>query len=127
MTDDARLGAFEKAITRAVRADDVVLDLGCGIGTYAFYAARAGARRVHGVELESIVEVGRTLAKRNGLEVDLTHGDVRDLVLPEPVTLLVFEDFLANLLEGPARELLDLVRETLLAPDARILPQRARL
>ncbi|MBW2244623.1 MAG: hypothetical protein JRH01_21795, partial [Deltaproteobacteria bacterium] len=38
-----------------------------------------------------------------------------------------FEDFLANLLEGPARELLDLVRETLLAPDARILPQRARL
>ncbi|MCP5057301.1 MAG: class I SAM-dependent methyltransferase [bacterium] len=127
LTDDARLRVFERAIAKAVRPDDVVLDLGCGIGTYAFYAARAGACRVHAVDLHPIAMLGRSLARDNGLQVEFTHGDALGLELPEPVTLVICEEFLATLLEGPARELLDDARARLLAEGARIIPARGRL
>ena len=50
LADSERIEAFDLAIGEAVRPHDVVVDLGCGVGTFAVFAARAGARRVFGVE-----------------------------------------------------------------------------
>ena len=42
LADSERFEAFDLAIGEAVRPHDVVVDLGCGVGTFAVFAARAG-------------------------------------------------------------------------------------
>jgi SAM-dependent methyltransferase len=69
------------------------LDLGCGAGTLALQAARAGARRAVGVDLNPrAIAIARFNARFNGLEVELCEGDTVepvkgqrfDLVLSQP-------------------------------------------
>ena len=48
LKDADRIHAFDNAIQNAVGPDDVVVDLGCGVGTFGIFASRAGARRVFG-------------------------------------------------------------------------------
>lgn len=51
MDDEPRVRAFEQALTDAVTADSVVVELGCGVhAPWARLAARLGARRVVAVE-----------------------------------------------------------------------------
>ncbi len=59
LADPERIEAFDRAIGEAVRPHDVVVDLGCGIGTFAVFAARAGARRVFRVESSPAIEKGK--------------------------------------------------------------------
>ena len=41
----------------------VVLDVGCGTGILSMFAAKAGAAKVIGVDMSSIVEYARTIVK----------------------------------------------------------------
>ena len=91
LADVDRIQAFQDAIDREVRPDDVVVDLGCGVGTYAMMAARAGARRVFGVEANPVVNIARQIAKRNGINVEFVAADARDIHLPEPATVLILQ------------------------------------
>ena len=69
------------------------LDLGCGAGTLALQAARGGARRAVGVDLNPrAIAIARFNARFNGLEVEFCVGDTVepvkgqhfDLVLSQP-------------------------------------------
>lgn len=46
----------------------VVLDVGCGTGVLSCFAARAGARRVIGVDRSDIVVKARDVIRDNGFE-----------------------------------------------------------
>jgi protein arginine N-methyltransferase 1 len=46
----------------------VVLDIGCGTGILSMFAAKAGARRVIGIECSSIIEHAERIVKANGLD-----------------------------------------------------------
>ena len=127
LADTDRIRAFDQAIRSAVRPDDVVVDLGCGVGTYAIIAARQRARRVIGVEANPVIGFARQIAAQNGVEVEFIQADARDVRLPEPATLLIFEDFATGLLDGPAGKLLEWVRAQWMADKHRIMPQGARL
>lgn len=128
LRDPDRIDAFRAAIQEMVTPDSRVLDLGTGLGTYAFFAARAGAREVWGVDREPILHLAETLARVNGFgdELRLLRGRVPGTPLPGEVDLLLFEDFPVALLDRPTWELLRAVAPHL-APEARMLPGAARL
>merc|ERR1712080_639113 len=45
----------------------IVLDVGCGTGILSMFAAKAGAKRVIGVDMSSIVDHAKNIVKDNGL------------------------------------------------------------
>lgn len=127
--DPVRLGAFQRAIAAVVKPGDVVADIGCGLGTYAIFAARAGARRVFAVDDSPIVEVAREVVRDSGADdvVEVLSGYSTALTPPEPCDLVIFEDYLTTLVSpGQARVVADLERRWL-EPGGRLMPPRARL
>lgn len=55
LVDDERTSAFQKVISKVVKKNDIVLDLGTGSGVMALFAARAGARKTFAVEYDSLI------------------------------------------------------------------------
>ena len=88
-----RTESFRRAIDAVVRPGDVVLDVGAGSGILSMFAAKAGAARVYAVERTTVAVLARELAAANGLGelMEVMHGDVLDVELPEPVDVIVSE------------------------------------
>ena len=89
--DRVRTGAFRRAIDSMVRPGDVVLDVGAGSGILSMFAARAGAARVYAVERTTVAVLAQELAAANGFSevIQVIHGDVMDVELPERVDVIV--------------------------------------
>ncbi|KPK82161.1 MAG: hypothetical protein AMS25_03395 [Gemmatimonas sp. SM23_52] len=128
LLDAPRVEAFRRAIEATVRPGQVVLDLGTGIGTYAMFAARAGAR-VLAVEVDPVIEIARGLAADNGLADRITFlsGRVEALQAPERADVLIFEDFCAYLFHPETAEILEDVGHRWLAAEALAIPQTIRV
>jgi len=124
-----RIAAFREAIEEAVQPGSRVLDLGTGLGTYAFFAARAGAARVVAVESAPVIHLARALARRNGLadRVELVHARAPGGIPEGPYDLVVFEDWPATFLDAGTWSLVKAVGSAHLAPGGRILPGAFRL
>src|SRR4249919_901777 len=86
-----RIRAFQSAIQTSVRKDDVVVEIGAGLGTYSFFAARSGARRVYAIERERVIEVAEQLAAKNGLteRIEFIRSDSTETTLPEQADVLI--------------------------------------
>merc|ERR1719354_1507091 len=67
--------------------DKIVLDVGCGTGILSMFAAKAGAKKVIGVDMSSIVEHARNIVKENDLsdKVEIIRGKVEEIKLPEGI------------------------------------------
>ncbi len=91
--DRVRTEAFRRAIGSVVRPGDIVLDVGAGTGILSLFAARAGAARVYAVERTTVAVLAQELAAENRVAeiVQVVHGDVMDIELPEPVDVIVSE------------------------------------
>ena len=91
--DRVRTEAFRRAIDSVVRPGDIVLDVGAGSGILSVFAARAGAARVYAVERTTVAVLAQELAAANGVAeiVQVIHGDVLDVELPERVDVIVSE------------------------------------
>ena len=91
--DRVRTGAFRRAIESVVRPGDIVLDVGAGSGILSVFAARAGAARVYAVERTPAAVLAAGLAAANGVAeiVQVIHGDITDVELPEHVDVIVSE------------------------------------
>jgi hypothetical protein len=126
---EVRIDAFRQAIEARVKEGDRVLDLGTGLGTYAFFAARAGAGKVWGVDHDPVVHVAESLAEANGLgrEIEFLRGKVPGVDLPRDVDLLIFEDFPVPLMNRETWQLLSHVQQEVLVPTGTMIPLAARL
>ena len=88
--DEARMGAFRKALAATIDANTVVLDLGAGTGIMALLACRYGAKRVYAVEPSDALQVARETAAKNDLSDRIVCFQQRSSVvtLPERVDLI---------------------------------------
>lgn len=67
VSDKPRTDAFAAAIKEVVKEGDEVLDVGTGTGLLAMLAAKAGAKKVYGLDESDIAEVAEKLVEANGL------------------------------------------------------------
>ncbi len=120
LADRTRIDAFCRAIASVVKAGDRVLEIGCGVGTYALAAAKAGASRVWAVDRDA---TAIALAREMGVAgVELIEARAEDVELPERADVVIFEDFGRFGWMPGLRPLFEHVRARLAAPGARYLP-----
>jgi len=110
--------------------DKVVLDVGCGTGILCLFAAKAGAKRVIGIDRADIIDKAQeiirankfdhviTLIKRKVEQVKLPHGIEKvDLIISEWMGyFLLFESMLPTVLYA---------RDKWLAPGGGVYPNKA--
>jgi len=124
-----RIEAFRRAIARVVRPGDRVLEIGAGLGTYAYFAAEAGAARVWAVDGHPVIHVAQTVARLNDYadHVTFVRGWLPEAGLAEPADVVIFEDFPPRLADARVWRLLRDVRRAGLAPGVRFVPAAARI
>jgi protein arginine N-methyltransferase 1 len=123
--DEARMGAFRKALAATIDANTVVLDLGAGTGIMALLACRYGAKRVYAVEPSDALQVARETATMNDLSGRIVCIQQRSaaVTLPERVDVIV-ED-MRGALPWCSTHIPDLIdaRERFLKPGGQIIPR----
>jgi len=124
LADTPRLDAFDAALRALVRPGDVVLDLASGTGILGLLACRAGARRVYAIEMGSIAELARDIARANGFgdRVVAIQDVSTRATLPEPVDLIVMDGAGRFGFDGGVVETLSDARRRFLKSDGRIIP-----
>lgn len=94
LLDTRRTMALKRAIEASVKPGDMVMDVGTGSGILAMFAARAGAKRVYGVEITpEIAEFARENIRANGLSdtVEIVMADIKDFNFPQDINLITME------------------------------------
>ena len=124
LVDETRTSAYSQAISRVVRPGDVVVDVGCGSGILSFFACRAGARRVHAIESEPVINIAELVAAKNGFQDRITFYNASsfNVELPEPADVIVTETMgTFGFEEGILGSLTD-ARERFLKKGGRLIP-----
>lgn len=127
--DRHRNDAYAHAIRHLLKPGAVVLDLGAGLGIHGLLAAAAGASTVYLVEPQPVVRIALEAAAKAGLgdRIVVIQDRIEDIVLPEPVDLIV-SVFTGNLLFS--EDLLPSLfhaRDRFLKKDGALVPDRAQL
>lgn len=92
LSDQNRTLSYRSVLQRHA-PDKVVLEIGCGSGVLACFAADAGAKHVYAVEESAIIETAQQIAEANGLADRITFltGNSMDIELPERVDVVYSE------------------------------------
>lgn len=98
LKDEVRTTSYRNAIYQSAHLfkDKVVLDVGCGTGILCMFAAKAGARKVIGVDMSNIIDQAKIIVKDNHLDdtITLIKGKMEEIVLPvEKVDIIISEVF----------------------------------
>ncbi|KAK0534938.1 Nuclear SAM-dependent mono-and asymmetric methyltransferase [Tilletia horrida] len=135
LKDEVRTLSYRNAILNSAHLfkGKTVLDVGCGTGILCMFAAKAGAKKVIGVDMSNIIDQARIIVEANGFadtihlvkgkleEVDLglAEGEKVDIIISEWMGyFLLYESMLDTVL---------LARDKYLAPDGHLFPDKATL
>ncbi|MCH9684709.1 MAG: methyltransferase domain-containing protein [Deltaproteobacteria bacterium] len=129
LTDRIRNQIYRSALFATIRKGDVVLDVGAGSGILSLFAAQAGAAKVYAVERTSTAGLARQLAARNGFgdRIEIIHGDIRDVELPQPVDVLVSEWMGIYAVDENLLALVLEARDRFLRPGGAMVPRRSKV
>ncbi|PRT52761.1 Protein arginine N-methyltransferase 1 [Wickerhamiella sorbophila] len=132
LKDRVRTLAYRDAImrNRDLFKDKVVLDVGCGSGILSMFAARAGAKKVIGVDRSQIIHMARKIVEVNGLSdtITLIQGQMEEVKLPVPKVDIIISEWMGYFLLFES--MLDTVlyaRDHYLVEGGLILPDRTTL
>lgn len=125
LVDEARTGAFQRAIEASVEPGDVVLDVGAGTAILGMMAARAGARKVYAIEPSDVASLAPRILRDNRMDdrVEVIHADAETATLPEKVDVIVAEVWgYIGVDENLTAQLL-VCRDRWLKPGGKMLPE----
>ena len=130
LNDSIRNDVYNEALSRAVKPDDIVLDIGTGSGLLAMMAAKAGAKHVYGCEIvKPIAEIAKSIIKKNGFSEKITIIDKGSTELqighdmPCRATLLVSEILDIGLLGEGVLPSLKHAQRSLITENAVMIPE----
>jgi protein arginine N-methyltransferase 1 len=124
--DVVRPREYLASIASTVKPDDVVVEIGTGVGYFAVAACRAGARRVYAIELNPCGAIAPEVFAANDCadRVTLVRGDSRHLSLPERGDVLLADLRGVMPFEGTHLPTIIDARSRLLRPGARFITRR---
>lgn len=107
----------------------VVLDVGCGTGILSMFAAKAGARKVIGIDCSSVAVQAREIVKQNGLDhiITILQGKVEEQKIDEKVDIIISEWMGYFLLYESMLNTVLWARDQWGAPDVKLLPDRSNM
>nr|XP_048688668.1 protein arginine N-methyltransferase 1 isoform X3 [Caretta caretta] len=132
LKDEVRTLTYRNSMfhNRHLFKDKVVLDVGSGTGILCMFAAKAGAKRVIGIECSSISDYAVKIVKANKLDhvVSIIKGKVEEVELPvEKVDIIISEWMGYCLFYESMLNTVIYARDKWLTPDGLIFPDRATL
>jgi SAM-dependent methyltransferase len=132
LSDIRRCSAYAKAIYENSTdfKDKIVLDVGCGTGILSVFAAKAGAKKVYGVDASDVVHKAELVVKANHFEnvIEIIYGKIEEITLPvDKVDIIISEWMGYFLIFESMLECVVFARDKWLKPDGLIFPYLAKL
>lgn len=135
LSDSVRTSAYRDAIlgNPSLFTGKVVLDVGCGTGILSLFAAKAGARRVIGVDMSTMTSTAQAVADRNGFGdvITIVRGKAEEVDLPlapgEKVDIIISEWMGYALLYECMLQSVLVARDRFLAPGGTVLPNKTTI
>ena len=129
--DTVRTETYRAAIlqNKHLFRDKVVLDVGCGTGILSLFSARAGARKVYGIEMSEMAVLAQKVVFDNKLDkiVEIIRGKVEEVEIPEKVDVIVSEWMGYCLFYESMLDSVLVARDKWLKPGGVILPDKVYL
>jgi len=132
LKDEVRMRTYKASImnNRHLIRDKIVLDVGCGTGIMSLFAAKAGAKKVIGIDYSNIINQAKQIVIDNHLEdvVTLIKGKVEEVELPVPKVDVIISEWMGYcLLYESMLPTVLYARDKWLVPDGVILPDKASI
>lgn len=134
LKDEVRTITYRNSIyhNQHLFKDKIVLDIGSGTGILCLFAAKAGAKKVIGIECSNIIEHARRIVKANGYEnvISLIKGKAEEVQLPdgiEKVDIIISEWMGYCLFYESMLKTVLYCRDRWLKPGGHMFPDKASL
>ncbi|PWN21416.1 S-adenosyl-L-methionine-dependent methyltransferase [Microstroma glucosiphilum] len=135
LKDEVRTLAYRNAIMNNPHLfkGKTVLDVGCGTGILCMFAAKAGAKKVVGVDMSNIIDQAKVIVEKNGFGdvITLVKGKLEEVDLglgPDGKVDVIISEWMGYFLlyESMLDTVLD-ARDKYLAPGGIMMPDEATL
>ncbi|XP_040201123.1 protein arginine N-methyltransferase 8 isoform X2 [Rana temporaria] len=132
LKDEVRTLTYRNSMyhNKHVFKDKVVLDVGSGTGILSMFAAKAGAKKVYGIECSSVSDYSEKIIKANHLDniITIFRGKVEEVELPvEKVDIIITEWMGYCLFYESMLNTVIFARDKWLKPGGLMFPDRAAL
>jgi len=127
LADRVRVDTYARGIRTHIRPGDVVVDLGTGTGILAMLAARV-AKHVYALDHSAVIDVARHIARANGVtNVEFIRTNSRKFMPAEKVDVILYEQIGDELFDENMVENVSDLRDRILKPSGRIVPDQFEL